>query len=249
MARMRSTPVGNRPPSNQAGAPSRRGQLALVLQEVLTATVRLRANRQVAADAESFRGHIKQLLNGAQREARRLGYSSDDVALVLYAVVAFLDESVLNSAQPMFASWPNRPLQEEIFGGHMGGEIFFQHLRQLLARQDSEDLADVLEVFQLCLLLGFQGRYSAADQGELRGLATAAGEKIRRIRGSFGELSPSWALPSGENVPRSRDSLLPWLTMAALVLFVGVWLLFGWFRSTLDRRVVEFQTASSTGAQ
>jgi type VI secretion system protein ImpK len=212
---------------------------------VLTATVRLRANRQVAADAESFRVHVKQLLSGAQREARRLGYSSDDVALVLYAVVAFLDESVLNSAQPMFASWPSRPLQEEIFGGHMGGEIFFQHLRQLLSRQDSDDLADVIEVFQLCLLLGFQGRYSEADRGELRGLATASAEKIRRIRGSFGELSPSWALPSGETPPRARDPWLPWLTIAALTAFVGVWLLFGWFRTTLDSRGIEFQTARS----
>jgi type VI secretion system protein ImpK len=245
---MRFASVVNRPPPSHEAAPPRRGQLALVLQEVLTATVRLRANRQVAADAESFRGHVKQLLSGAQREARRLGYSSDDVALVLYAVVAFLDESVLNSAQPMFASWPNRPLQEEIFGGHMGGEIFFQHLRQLLSRQDSEDLADVLEVFQLCLLLGFQGRYSTADQGELRGLATAAGEKIRRIRGSFGELSPSWALPSGETPPRSRDAWLPWLTLAALASFVGVWLLFGWFRTTLDSRALEVQTVSSVSA-
>jgi type VI secretion system protein ImpK len=130
----------------------------------------------------------------------------------------------------------------------MGGEIFFQHLRQLLSRQDSEDLADVLEVFQLCLLLGFQGRYSTADQGELRGLATAAGEKIRRIRGSFGELSPSWALPSGETPPRSRDAWLPWLTLAALASFVGVWLLFGWFRTTLDSRALEVQTVSSVSA-
>ena len=240
---MRITSLGNRPPARPEVAPSRRGQLALVLQEVLTATVRLRANRQVAADADSFRNHVKQLLSGAQREARRMGYSADDVALVLYAAVAFLDESVLNSAQPMFASWPNRPLQEEIFGGHMGGEIFFQHLRQLLSRQDSEDLADVLEVFQLCLLMGFQGRYSTADQGELRGLATAVGEKIRRIRGNFGELSPFWALPSGETAPRSRDAWLPWLALAAVVAFVGAWLLFGWFRTTLESRAAEFQTA------
>src|SRR5215213_7638443 len=244
MARMRLTSLGKRPPpASHEAAPSRRGQLALVLQEVLTATVRLRSNRQVAADAESFRNHIKQLLSGAQREARRLGYSSDDVALVLYAVVTFLDESVLNSAQPMFASWPNRPLQEEIFGGHMGGEIFFQHLRQLLARQDSEDLADVLEVFQLCLLLGFQGRYRAGDRGELRGLATGGGEKVRRVRGRFGELSPSWALPEGEAPPRSRDPWLPWLTAAALVALIGAWLLFGWFRATLESRSLEFQTA------
>jgi type VI secretion system protein ImpK len=217
-----------------------------VLQEVLTATVRLRANRQVAADAESFRGHVKHLLSGAQREARRLGYSSDDVALALYAVVAFLDESVLNSAQPMFSSWPSRPLQEEIFGGHMGGEVFFQHLRQLLASQDSENLADVLEVFHLCLLLGFQGRYSTTDRGELRGLSTAAGDKIRRIRGNFGELSPAWALPSGETVPRARDPWLPFLLVLAVTTFVGVWLLFGWFRTTLDSRNIQFRAVAQS---
>lgn len=243
---MRLTSLGRRQPPEREAAPPRRGQLALVLQEVLTATVRLRANRQVAADAESFRSHVKHLLSGAQREARRMGYSSDDVALVLYAVVAFLDESVLNSSQTMFASWPSRPLQEEIFGGHMGGEVFFQHLRQLLARQDSEDLADVLEVFQLCLLLGFQGRYSTTDRGELRGLSAAAGEKIHRIRGNFGELSPAWALPSGETPARARDPWLPWLTFAAVAAFVGVWLLFGWFRTSLDSRNAEFQAVAQS---
>jgi type VI secretion system protein ImpK len=201
----------------------------------------------VAADAESFRAHVKHLLSGAQREARRLGYSSDDVALALYAVVAFLDESVLNSAQPMFSSWPSRPLQEEIFGGHMGGEVFFQHLRQLLASQDSENLADVLEVFHLCLLLGFQGRYSTTDQGELRGLSTAAGDKIHRIRGSFGELSPAWGLPSGETVPRARDPWLGFLLVLAVSTFVGVWLLFGWFRTTLDARNIQFRTVAQSG--
>ena len=167
-------------------------------------------------------------------------------ALALYAAVAFLDESVLNSAQPMFASWPSRPLQEEIFGGHMGGEIFFQHLRQLLAAQDSEDLADVLEVFQLCLLMGFQGRYSTTDRGELRGLSTAAGEKIHRIRGSFGELSPAWALPTGETVPRARDPWLPFLLVLAVSTFVGVWLLFGWFRTTLDSRNIQFRAVAQS---
>jgi type VI secretion system protein ImpK len=214
-------------------AASRRGQLALALQEVLTAIARLRANRQVAADADSFRNHVKQLLSSADRDARRIGYSSDDVSLALYAVVAFLDESVLNSAQPMFASWPSRPLQEEIFGGHMGGEIFFQHLRQLLARQESEDLADLLEVFQLCLLLGFQGRYSTADRGELRSLSGAAEDKIRRVRGAFGELSPAWAPPTGEKVATARDPWLRWLGVGAVTSLLLVGLLFGLFRSSL----------------
>ncbi|MGH7528250.1 MAG: DotU family type IV/VI secretion system protein [Gemmatimonadales bacterium] len=231
---MSVTPPGHGQDTGRDAAPSRRGQLALALQEVLTATVRLRANRQVAADAESFRTHVKQLLSGAERDARRVGYSSDDAALALYAAVAFLDESVLNSTQPMFASWPSRPLQEEIFGGHMGGEIFFQHLRQLLGRQETEDLADLLEVFQLCLLLGFQGRYSAGDRGELRSLSTGTEDKIRRIRGNFGELSPAWTPPTGETVPRTRDRWLPWLGVAAVVGLLASGALFWMFRSSLS---------------
>lgn len=115
----------------------------------------------------------------------------------------------------------------------MGGEIFFQHLRQLLARQESEDLADVLEVFQLCLLLGYQGRYSAGDRGELRTLMAAAEDKIRRVRGGFGELSPAWEPPSGEKVAAARDPWLRWLAVAAVSSLVFVSVLFMLLRSSL----------------
>ncbi|MGH7580727.1 MAG: DotU family type IV/VI secretion system protein [Gemmatimonadales bacterium] len=231
-----------------AGEPvsAHRGQLGLTLQEVLTATVRLRANRTVAADAESFRNHVKQLLSTAEREARRIGYASDDIALALYAAVTFLDESVLNSSQAMFADWPSRPLQEEIFGGHMGGEIFFQHLKQLLTRQDSEDLADLLEVFLLCLMLGFRGRYSGADQGEVHALRTSVQEKIGRIRGGFGELSPGWTLPSRERAPAVRDHWLRWLGVAATLAVLAAAGLFVWRRTSLDAGVVQVQQARST---
>jgi type VI secretion system protein ImpK len=235
--------------SARAGESARgnRGQLALALQEVLTATVRLRGNRPVATDATSFRNHVKQLLSTAEREARRMGYSPDDIALALYAVVTFLDESVLNSSQPMFSDWPSRPLQEEIFGGHMGGEIFFQHLKQLLTRQDSEDLADLLEVFLLCLMLGFRGRYSGSDH-EVHSLRSAIQEKLGRIRGSFGELSPSWELPGRERTPRSRDRWLPWLSVAAVLAVLAAAGLYLWFRTTLDAGAIEVQSVRSTAA-
>jgi type VI secretion system protein ImpK len=191
-----------------------RGYLALTLQETLTAIVRLRADRQVAADSASFRAHIRQALGLAEQEALRAAYSSDDVRLALYAVIAFLDESVLNSRQPMFADWPRKPLQDELFGGgHVGGELFFRQLEGLLARQDSEQLADVLEVYQLCLLLGFHGRYSAQESGALQVLMQKVAEKMHRIRGPFGELSPRWAPPAGEIAVSSRD---PWARPLAI---------------------------------
>jgi type VI secretion system protein ImpK len=185
-----------------------RGALARAVQEPLVATVRLRTNRQSATDAQSFREHLKQLLSTSHDEARRAGYSEDDIRLAIYALVVFLDECVLSSRQPTFVEWPRRPLQEELFGGHVGGETFFQNLHGLLGRQDSEDLADVLEVYQLCLLLGFQGRYGGGGRDELRAWVTATGDKLTRIRGTSGSLSPAWAPPSDEVIPVPRD---PWL--------------------------------------
>jgi len=187
---------------------SRAGQLALIVQELLTATVRLRANRQGPTDPESFPTHLKQLIAAADQDARQAGYAQGDVRYVLYAVVAFIDESILNSAQPMFRDWPRRPLQDELFGGHVGGEAFFQYLQQLMTRDPSQDLADVLEVYLLCLLLGFQGRYSATNRDELGLWTSRVREQVTRIRGGTPPLAPDWAIPTGEVLPRTRD---PWL--------------------------------------
>jgi type VI secretion system protein ImpK len=202
---------------DQANAPavSRSGQLALIVQELLTAIVRLRANRQGPTDAESFRTHLKQLIARADQEARQVGYSQGDVRYALYAVVAFIDESILNSAQPMFRDWPRRPLQDELFGGHVGGEAFFQYLQQLMTRDPSPDLADVLEVYLLCLLLGFQGRYSAANRDELGLWTSRLREQLTRMRGGTPPLAPDWAIPTGEVIARTTD---PWLRR---LLFAG----------------------------
>jgi type VI secretion system protein ImpK len=201
--------------SSPTPAMSRAGRLALIVQELLTATVRLRANRQGPTDVESFRTHLKQLIAAADQDARQAGYAQGDVRYVLYAVVAFIDESILNSAQPMFRDWPRRPLQDELFGGHVGGEAFFQYLQQLMTRDPSPDLADVLEVYLLCLLLGFQGRYSATNRDELGLWTSRVRDQVTRIRGGTPPLAPDWAIPAGEVMPRTSD---PWLRR---LLYVG----------------------------
>lgn len=182
---------------------------------MLTAVVRLRANRQATDDAAAFRAQVKQLLSAAHEDARRAGYQSHDVKLALYGVVVFLDESVLSSQHPAFGGWPLKPLQEEVFGGHTGGEQFFDNLRELLARQDSEDLADVLEVYQLCLLLGFQGRHGGS-RDDLRRWMTAIAEKMGRIRGGAPVISPEAAPPEGETIPVPVDPWMRRLRYAAL---------------------------------
>ena len=98
--------------------------MAFAFQEVLTVGERLRANRQAVNDAESFRYQIREALKTADNEARKRGYNGDDIQLTIFAVVAFLDESILNLRNPVFADWPRRPLQEEMFPDRMVAGCF-----------------------------------------------------------------------------------------------------------------------------
>jgi type VI secretion system protein ImpK len=222
-----------------------RGALALALQEALTATVRLRSNRQAISDETSFRAHIRQALQAAEWEGRKAGYSGEDVRLAIFAVVAFLDESVLNSGNRLLVNWPRKPLQEELFGGHVAGEIFFQNLRHLLGRDASDHLADVLEVYQLCMLLGYRGRYSHAGGGELQAIMAAVADKIRRIRGEFGALSPAGLLPAETRPVTTRDPWIRRLVYAALGCLLLCLVLFAAYRLTLSSGVSEIRSLAT----
>ncbi len=193
--------------------------LALAFQEVFTAIVRLRHNRQSVTNADAFRAQMKQALIRADQEARSGGYKAEDVRQVLFAVVAFLDESVLGSKNPIFADWPRLPLQSELFGRQIAGEVVFQELQKSLGRSDSPEVCDVLEVYALCLLLGFRGRYAAGGAGDLQSLISAIQEKIRRVRGPSGPLSPRGLLPSDAVRVAHSD---PWVRRLAIMAFSAV---------------------------
>ena len=234
---MTSSPV-------QIRTPARSDNLALIFQEVFTAIVRLRSNRQELSDAESFRYYLREALRTAVQEAKSQGYSADDIKMATLALVGFLDESVLNTHDPLFADWPRKPLQEELFGIHMAGELFFRNLEQLSGRPDSADLADLLEVHYLCLLLGYGGRYSVGGRGELQAITNAAGDRIRRIRGV--SIDPFSVVPAEAPPVRQRSN--PWVKRLAITAAVccGLMLiLFVAFKVTLGSAASEIRAAGA----
>lgn len=206
--------------SPQPGGGRRKENLALAFQEILTVSARLRSGRQTVTDAASFRHNILEGLKVADQQARAQGYNGEDIKLAIFAVVAFVDESILNLRHPAFSDWPRRPLQEELFGHHIAGEVFFRNLQELLASTESQDLADVLEVYQLCLLLGFAGRYSLGGRGELKAIIDATAVKIQRIRGGAGPLSPIWALPLEAKRQAGSDPMVKTLGIVAAACLV-----------------------------
>jgi type VI secretion system protein ImpK len=201
-----------RPPANN---------LAYTFQEVLTAILRVRHQPEQVPDAATFRAHLRRLLQTAMQDARTLGYSSPNIQMALLVAVGFLDESVLNlpSGSPVVAEWSRKPLQEELFGGHLAGETVFTNLATLLQQQDSPEGADVLELHCLCLELGYRGRYAFSNGGEIRQLIQVTRAKIERIRGKsalFQAPEPPLRAPVKSSDPVARGLLIGAVAVALL---------------------------------
>jgi type VI secretion system protein ImpK len=204
--------------------------LAYIYQQILTVIVRVRQNRQAVSDANAFRANIQAGLRAAEKDAVKKAYAPDDIRTATLAAVAFLDESVLNSNNPVFSSWHSMPLQEEMFGHHVAGETFFDNLEKLMSRQDSHDAADVIEVYTLCLLMGYKGKYGLSGPEATRPIIDSALDKIRRIRGPLVGLSPAWTVPEGGAVAAKLDPWVRRLAFGALGCVIFAFLLFVIFK-------------------
>jgi type VI secretion system protein ImpK len=217
---------------NEAIPALRSNNLALAFQDVITVVLRVRYRTQRVADAASFRENIRKMIATGAQEVRRLGYSDSASQMSLYAIVGFLDESVLNSQDPVFQDWPRRPLQEEMFGGSFAGEYFFRHVSDMLNQPETAELADVLELHAICLLLGYRGKFAFGDNGEIPNILRAIREKIARIRGPIYlcRVAPPPALAAiraGDAWFRRLVVMTALIAVVCLLAFAGYWYLLG----------------------
>jgi type VI secretion system protein ImpK len=217
----------------------------MLFQEALTVVVRLRSSRQTV-DPLSFRSQFTQALQSAGQESARRGYAPEDVRVGTFAIVAFLDETILNSHDPAFNDWVRKPLQQELFGVDMAGEIYFRNISHLLGRSDSQELADVLELYQLCLLLGFRGRYGTGSNAELRNFASLLTERIQRIRGAATPIAPAWMLPAEASIAQP-DPWVRGLLWSALTCWVVALVLLVVFKLSLNSASSELRALVSSG--
>jgi type VI secretion system protein ImpK len=215
-----------------ANAPvaARSDTLALLYQGIFTGIVRIQTGRQALGDLEVFRRRMKAALQEAEKEAMRARYGPAEIREAEFAVVAFLDETILSSKEAKADEWRKRPLNIELFGQAIAGDVFFDKLTDIERRRDSPQLADLLEVYLLCLLLGFEGRFAPPLRGEVYRITERLRGRIETIRGMDYKLSPPLELlrePAPLNRPAAHREWL-WWAMGALgaagVLFLVYWL-------------------------
>src|ERR1043165_5864366 len=145
-------------------------------------------------DAEVMRQKIDEQFRALETKARQSDVPQEDVQQAKYAIAAFIDEMILTSNWGLKDSWADRPLQLTYFNDFSAGEEFYNKVEALRAAKKNS----VLEVYYLCLALGFRGKY--VDLQGMEKKKVLIDSLLREIRGTApttgtGGLSPSWQPP------------------------------------------------------
>ncbi|HWD30477.1 type IVB secretion system protein IcmH/DotU [Pseudomonas caricapapayae] len=203
-----------------------------LVQDFISMALIVRRGRQVTS-VSAFESSVERFFAELERDARAANYSVEQVKDTQYALCAFLDESVLRSGDnELRRHFELQPLQFRYFGVHLAGQGFFEKIDTL--RADVKHNLDVLEVYHLCLALGFEGKFSLGQKDQLRYLANTLGQDIARYRKPPKALSPDWALPDQvSNMLRYEVPVWVYLALIALVC-LAVYLTLDWL---LDKDV------------
>lgn len=215
--------------------------LALLYQGVFVGIARLQSGRQHLSDPVVFRRRVCEALQDAQKEAITAGYSAREARHAEFAVVAFLDEAILALKDPARDAWAKQTLCVQLFNEANAGEVFFQRLDELKGQTESSGLADVLEVYLLCLLLGFEGMYSGPKSSEATMTAQKLRARIDTIRGSDYGLSPALRFADAAAIaaPAPKRANWNWLILPLAALGAAI-LFFIVFKTHLVIRLHDF---------
>jgi type VI secretion system protein ImpK len=188
-------------------------------------------NRFTPTGAEEFRNKVREFLVGFERGIAKLQTPAEDLYLSKYAFCAVVDEVVLTSCERIRDAWERRPLQLELFGDQLAGEGFFEKLEEI--RRQGAAKIQVLEVFHMCLLVGFQGKYLLEGTEKLGYLTSRLGDEIAHLKGKRAAFAPHWDAP--DRISHKLRAEVPlWvigsvIALASLLAFIGI-------RWSLDRQ-------------
>jgi type VI secretion system protein ImpK len=209
------------PPGSRNAAGSTPTSLVDVMYEGFYALFLLK-NGCGPQDKTAFAEHMTRFLGDVDRNAKALGVPADDVTAAKYAFCAAVDEIILRSDYDIREAWETRPLQLRLFGDQLAGEHFFQRLEDLRAKGGVH--LQALEVFHVCLLLGFEGRFALDGRDKLNYLTARLGDEIARMRGKSRGFAPRAERPD-QIVHKLGSDLSLWaLAMVFAVTALGGYL-------------------------
>ncbi|WP_455209688.1 type IVB secretion system protein IcmH/DotU [Kaarinaea lacus] len=166
------------------------------------------------SDVGGLHRQVTQEIQSFDNIARTRGCSPEAVLAARYALCAAIDEAVLNTPWGSSSLWSGQSMLSTFHQETGGGEKFFQILERIMMEPAKN--IELLELYSICLSLGFEGRYRIMDMGrsQLESLRDELYRTIRTYRGDYErELSPHWR---GLHTKMSRLRQIPLWVVAAL---------------------------------
>lgn len=170
----------------------------------------------VPPDESVFVDHVTAYLADFDREARKLRAQGEDIDAAKYAYCAALDEIILSSSFPLRAAWERRPLQLVLFGDQLAGEHFFDRLEAL--RLAGGARLPALQVFHMCLLIGFRGKFALDGADKLAYLTARLGDEIAHLQGRSKGFAPQAERPD-QIVHKLRSNTPLWAACTLFAVF------------------------------
>ncbi|RKH36853.1 DotU family type IV/VI secretion system protein [Corallococcus sicarius] len=206
-------------------------------KDCLDAAIQLRRSDAAAVPPpEKLHFQLRGIVDELLRRSAVLGFSHQDAQDMAYALVALLDEVVLGKPEPYRQFWMSHLLQLHYFNENVAGDGFFARLHAV--RKDPHR-ADVLRVYYLCMLFGFQGRYRIrGGELELMTLIDTVQKDLQRARPfDFDVLSPHGERPTEALFSARRKASIVSIAAGALV---AALLLYGGLLFSLDNTLKLF---------
>jgi len=193
---------------------------------------------------DQVRADITRLMKESDNKFNTGDFTQEDYDMARFAVCAWVDEAIVNSAWDQRNMWLGEQLQRLYYQTSDAGELFFEKLNAIGPHQNH-----VREVYYLCLSLGFTGRYcNEGDEFLLEQLKTS---NLKLLTGSsmgipsftredlFPDAYPvdiEHAAPQ-KSVP--RFSIFTMICFAApVVLFAGLYLIYYFVLSSLGQNIL-----------
>jgi type VI secretion system protein ImpK len=183
-------------------------------------------------DIEALRQLASAEVARFDEAARVAGLPQEMTIPARYALCTLVDTAVMATPWGAQSSWAGQPLLMTFHRESWGGDKFFEMLERI--RREPGKHIELMELFDICLALGLEGRFGLDANGRARlaDLRRELSEQIRQVRGGFEpELSPHW-----RGVEDKRNRLvryIPFWVVGALALLL-VTAAFTYFHSRLN---------------
>ncbi|MBI3370473.1 MAG: type VI secretion system protein TssL [Betaproteobacteria bacterium] len=174
------------------------------------------------SDPAGLRDTLLERLTAFEETANAAGERAETVTAASIALCSLIDEAVLSTPWGSYSDWDTTNLLRTRHGEPWAREEFFALLEKL--EQDPAGNLDLLELFCICLALGYEGRYR--DQKNARAALTEIRDRVSGlVRAQRGlpdapELSLSW---KGAEITKRKIPgwLAFWVVASSCVALLG----------------------------